>query len=56
MLEEYLKKTEFHHQSGDSPEYSIMPIVMFIGKFIIAFCIDIATGKLINGGLVDFGP
>lgn len=32
----------------------IMAIVMFIGKFIIAFCICIATGKLINGGLVDF--
>lgn len=32
----------------------IMSIVMFIGKFIIAFCIAITTGKLINGGLVDF--
>lgn len=32
----------------------IMSIVMFIGKFIIAFCIAIATGKLINGGLMDF--
>lgn len=31
----------------------IMSIVMFIGKFLIAFCICCATGKLIEGGLHD---
>lgn len=31
----------------------IMSVVMFIGKFLIAFCICCATGKLIEGGLHD---
>lgn len=32
----------------------IMSVVMFIGKFLIALCICIATGKLIEGKLHDW--
>lgn len=31
----------------------IMSIAFFVGKFIIAFCICMATGKLIEGGVHD---
>ncbi|RGC75727.1 hypothetical protein DW667_03350 [Coprococcus sp. AM25-15LB] len=31
----------------------IMSVVMIVGKFLIALCICIATGKLIEGGLHD---
>lgn len=32
----------------------IFAVVWFIGKFFIALCICIATGKLLTGGLLDF--
>lgn len=32
----------------------IFAVIWFIGKFFIALCICIATGKLLTGGLLDF--